>query len=65
MSPNPQIKNYFLVTLFSIYSHFYACATSVDQDQPVHQGCLIRICAGCFFIGNNILNQNVNSVDPD
>jgi hypothetical protein len=52
------------LTLSSIYMHFYACATSVDPDQPAHLCHLIRIYTGRILVRNNRMNQKANSVDP-
>jgi hypothetical protein len=46
-----------LLTLSSIYMHFYACATSVDPDQPAHLYHLIWICTGRILVRNNLMNQ--------
>jgi hypothetical protein len=48
----------------SLYTHFYACATSVDPDQPAHSCHLVRICTGRILARNNQTNQSANSVDP-
>jgi hypothetical protein len=48
------------LTLSSIYTHFYACATSVDPDQPAHPCRLIWICTGCILVRNNLMNKKVN-----
>jgi hypothetical protein len=53
------------LTLYSIYTHFYTCATSVDPDQLAHSCCLIWICTGRILVRNNQMNQKVNSSDPD
>jgi hypothetical protein len=46
--------------------HIYTCiATSVDPDQPAYPCCLIRICTVRFLVRNNLINQKVNSADPD
>jgi hypothetical protein len=53
------------LTLSSIYTHFYVCATSVDSDQPAHSCHLIRICTGHILVRNNLVNHRTNSLDPD
>jgi hypothetical protein len=53
------------LTLYSIYTDFNACATSVDPDQPAHLCHLFRIWTGHILVRNNLMNQKVNSVDPD
>jgi hypothetical protein len=40
---------------------FYACATSVDPDQPAHPS----VPSGRIIVRNNVTNQKVNSLDPD
>jgi hypothetical protein len=52
------------LNLFHIYKPFYACATSVDQDQQAHPCGLIRVCTGRILVSNNLTNQKANSLDP-
>jgi hypothetical protein len=54
-----------VLTLSSIYTHFYACATSLDSDQLAHPCCLIWICTGRILVRNNLMNQKANSLDSD
>jgi hypothetical protein len=48
-----------------MYTHFYACLTSVDADQPAHPCSPIWICTGRILVRNNLINQKENSLDPD
>ena len=52
----------FNLTLSLIYTHFYACATSVDPDQLAHPCHLIWICTGRILVRNNLMNQKANSL---
>jgi hypothetical protein len=51
------------LTLSSINTHFIACATIVDPDQPAHPCRVIRICTVCFFVRNNWIHKKVNSAE--
>jgi hypothetical protein len=53
------------LTLSLIYTHVYACASSVDPDQLAHLCCLIWICTSGSLVTNNLMNQKANSLDPD
>jgi hypothetical protein len=59
------VKQNVLLYLSSIYTHFYACATSVDPDQLAHLCRLIWICTGRILVKDNLMNQKANSLDPD
>jgi hypothetical protein len=50
------------LTLSYIKTHFIACSTIVDPDQPEHQCCLNKICTVRFLLRNN---QLIQKVDPD
>jgi hypothetical protein len=52
------------LTLSSIYTHFYACATSADPDLPAHSWDLIKICTGCTLVRNKHMNHKANSIHP-
>ena len=51
--------NIYTITFSSLYTHFYACVTSVDPDQLAHSCHLIRICTGLILVRNNLINQKV------
>jgi hypothetical protein len=54
-----------ILTLYSIYTHFITCATSVDPDQPACPCCLIRNCTVRFLVRNNVINKKANIADPN
>jgi hypothetical protein len=53
------------LTLYSIYTGFIACATSVAPDQLAHPCFLIWIYTVGFWVENNQMNLTMNNVDPD